>query len=333
MNTIKGVARAIVRSPSALASTGIVGSLTATALFLIVRSQTSIDDMVLLLIVALLAKIFYLQPDYVIGLVERSTLGVVWRFPVQRPLAALTIDDVPLLKSPSAFEELLNVLARHKVRATLFIMSGFDLSEEDGGMEPKARQRCRELLERAVAEGHELANHLQFDKPAIAMSNDDFDQAFLHCDSLLAELAGGQGAWQERPKRWFRPASALWNQHMKEVAKANGYTTVIANCFPHDVAAATRCLNATYLEHRVRPGAIVVVHDRWHTPATLDKALPRIAARGIRLGTLSDLHAVAEEEKEEPELREMRMKSSCDSSPAVRAMLSHEDGTRWAPPL
>jgi len=148
-----------------------------------------------------------------------------------------------------------------------------------------------------------LGNHLQFDKPAIAMTDEDFDNAFFHCNNLLAELAGGKEAWQERPKRWFRPASALWNKRILEVARFHGYTTVISNCYPHDVAAVTRHINAAYLAKRVRSGAVVVVHDRWHTPATLDKALPLIAARGIKLGTLSELHAAAEEDEEADELR------------------------------
>mmetsp|Transcript_140891 Transcript_140891/g.366749 ORF Transcript_140891/g.366749 Transcript_140891/m.366749 type:complete len:178 (-) Transcript_140891:250-783(-) len=166
-------------------------------------------------------------------------------------------------------------------------------------MEPGLRQRCRELLKRAVAEGHELGNHQQFNQPAITLSEDDFERAFLHCDSLLAELSGGKAAWAEKRKRWCRPASGFWSTHVKEVAMANGYTLVLGNCFPIDTIAATRFVNVPYLTCRVRPGAVVIVHDKWHTPATLDKALPQIAARGIKLGTLSELHAGAEEEKNE----------------------------------
>mmetsp|Transcript_115137 Transcript_115137/g.360235 ORF Transcript_115137/g.360235 Transcript_115137/m.360235 type:complete len:325 (-) Transcript_115137:121-1095(-) len=292
MNTTKGVVQAIARSPTALASTAVVVSSTAAVLFLIFRSQTFVDDAVLLLVLLQLLAIVYLQPDFMLGPIERMAPEVVWRIPTQLPMAALTIDDLPLLDKPTSFEEILDVLAKHKVRATLFVMSGFaDLREEDGGMEPSAQRHNLELLQRAAAEGHELANHLQFDKPAIAMTNKDFDHAFLHCDSLLAELAGGRVAWQERPKRWFRPASAMWSKHMLKTAQLHGYTTVICNCFPFDPAPITRFVNAAYLACRVRAGAVVVLHDRWHTPATLDKALPRIAAQGIKLCTLSELHS------------------------------------------
>jgi len=86
----------------------------------------------------------------------------------------------------------------------------------------------------------------------------------------------------------------MWNSHILRRAREKGYTTVIANCYPHDVASVTRRLNARYLKWRVRPGAVVIVHDRWHTPETLRQALPYIKSQGLRLGTLSALQAAAD---------------------------------------
>ena len=87
---------------------------------------------------------------------------MIWRRSLRQPLAALTIDDVPLLNAPSMLEEILDVLKENEVKATLMVMSGFDLSPSMGGCSPKLRQRYRDLLRRAVEEGHELGNHLQF---------------------------------------------------------------------------------------------------------------------------------------------------------------------------
>merc|ERR1712130_174778 len=112
-------------------------------------------------------------------------------------------------------------------------------------------------------------------------------------------MHGGEEAWLARPKRWFRPASALWNSNILAIARKKNYTTAIANCYPHDVASFMRYFNATYLQWRVRPGAIIVVHDRWHTPETLRKALPEILKTGMKLGTLSDLQAAADAEMKE----------------------------------
>eukprot|EP00913_Durusdinium_trenchii_P030463 g28535.t1 len=82
----------------------------------------------------------------------------------------------------------------------------------------------------------------------------------------------------------------------KALARAAQDQAPIASCYPHDVAAVTRFFNSFYLRCRVRPGAIIVVHDRWHTAETLRKALPRILKSGMRLGTLSELEAAYEGE-------------------------------------
>uniref|UniRef100_A0A7S1M5Q7 NodB homology domain-containing protein n=1 Tax=Alexandrium catenella TaxID=2925 RepID=A0A7S1M5Q7_ALECA len=294
MKTTRVIVAKTVSSPLLLSCA--VGSIVGTSALLFGAAATEhvIDDLAVFLVLLLVASLAYLQSDWALAYLERFSPDVVWRIPTRQKMAALTIDDVPLLEQPTSLEEILDVLKEHEVTATLFVMSGFDLAPEKGGMKPEARKRCRELLQRAVAEGHEFGNHLQFDFPAIAMEPPAFDAAFGHCDRLLAELAGGEQAWRDRPRRWFRPASAMWNSHILRRAREKGYTTVIANCYPHDVASVTRRLNARYLKWRVRPGAVVIVHDRWHTPETLRQALPYIKSQGLRLGTLSALQAAAD---------------------------------------
>eukprot|EP00434_Breviolum_minutum_P021757 symbB.v1.2.019205.t1/scaffold1562.1/size111602/4 len=109
-------------------------------------------------------------------------------------------------------------------------------------------------------------------------------------------MSGIGCTWKKSAYHWFRPASALWNRHMLRRAREKGYCTAIASCYPHDVASITRFVNSFYLRWRVRPGAIIVVHDRWHTAATLRKALPCILKSGMELGTLSDLQSAYDEE-------------------------------------
>lgn len=296
MRTTRVIAAKTVSSPWLLSCA--VGTIAATSALFFGAAVTEviIDDLAIFFVLLLVGVLAYLQSDWALAYLERFSPDVVWRIPTRQKRAALTIDDVPLLEKPTSLEEVLDILREHKVTATLFIMSGFDLDPEKGGMKPEARKRCRDLLQRAVAEGHELGNHLQFDWPAVAMEPPDFDAAFEHCDQFLAELAGGEKAWRSRPRRWFRPASAMWNSHILRRAREKGYTTVIANCYPHDVASVTRHVNARYLRWRVRPGAVVIVHDRWHTPETLRKALPEIKSQGLQLGTLSDLQAAADGE-------------------------------------
>ena len=64
----------------------------------------------------------YLQPTFATDLVERHEPRVVWRARTKRPVAALTIDDVPNY-GQSRLEEILAILREHGARATLFVMS------------------------------------------------------------------------------------------------------------------------------------------------------------------------------------------------------------------
>jgi hypothetical protein len=59
----------------------------------------------------------------------------------------------------------------------------------------------------------------------------------------------------------------------------------------------TRFCNAAYLRRRVRRGSIVILHDRWHTPATLRAFFAtRGPSAGIQLTTLSELFAAVARE-------------------------------------
>eukprot|EP00930_Biecheleria_cincta_P065050 TRINITY_DN50745_c0_g1_i1.p1 TRINITY_DN50745_c0_g1~~TRINITY_DN50745_c0_g1_i1.p1 ORF type:complete len:306 (+),score=46.93 TRINITY_DN50745_c0_g1_i1:74-991(+) len=298
MDTVRGISAKLISSPRALGTLIAICFLIMVFTYFVISSNTCFDDLAVALLLLVFLVEFYLQHDWFIIAAEKVLCppDVLCRIPVRRRLAALTIDDIPCLKNPTKLDELLEVLRKNKVKATLFIMSGFDMEPELGGMESKARARYRELLRQAAAEGHELANHLQFDRPAIAMEPEEFDHAFDHCDALISELSGGSAAWKAKPWRWFRPASALWNKHMLLRARKKGYTTAIASCYPHDVASISRFFNSYYLQSRVRPGAIIIVHDRWHTPMTLATALPAILSTGMELGTLSDLHAAHDAE-------------------------------------
>eukprot|EP00405_Crypthecodinium_cohnii_P017504 CAMPEP_0206460166 /NCGR_PEP_ID=MMETSP0324_2-20121206/24603_1 /ASSEMBLY_ACC=CAM_ASM_000836 /TAXON_ID=2866 /ORGANISM="Crypthecodinium cohnii, Strain Seligo" /LENGTH=318 /DNA_ID=CAMNT_0053931843 /DNA_START=33 /DNA_END=989 /DNA_ORIENTATION=+ len=307
MNTAKGVASVIAKSPKAIVSLVTALSGTVASVFTVLRSELWHDDFLLLVVIVMLLYIIYCQPDWALSPVESLAPQVVWRIPVKSSKAALTIDDVPLLKGPTSVEKVLDVLRKHEVKATLFIMSGFDLPEDQGGMDPKAREKCRQLLKRAVEEGHELGNHLKFDRPAIAQPVEEFDADFDHCDKLIAELSGGKDKWAQRPYKWFRPASAMWTDHILRMADQHDYRTVVGNCYPHDVASVSRFVNSSYLTKRVRKGAVVIVHDRFHTPETLDEALPNIKKQGIELCTLSDLQTIHDKEWKEKSTHETEL--------------------------
>lgn len=281
MNTTKGLVRAAGRSPKNCCSF-CFGLLT---LLLVVVYFFSSVACVALVILALA----YLQPNWVIERVERLEPKVLWRYACKEKIAAMTIDDAPLLNSPTALAGILDALRDNDVHATFMVMSGFNA--ESGGLDDAGRRRHMALLERAVAEGHELGNHTMFDEPSASLPDSRFTEAFEHCDELIAELSGGRASWEARPRRWMRPGSALWTPHILRESERLGYTPVLTNCFPFDPVPLSRFVNTAYLARRVQPGSVIVLHDRWWTPGTLATALPRIKEQGFRLVTLSQLHA------------------------------------------
>ena len=231
------------------------------------------------------------QLDLHVAILEVIEPRVRWRCTQsaarRRRLMALTIDDVPLLEN-DALEEILDILKEHDVKATLFVMSGFCMGKDEA-----VRKRIEALLLRAVAEGHELGNHQMYDEPAFALAPSDLEVKFAHCDKLLRKLQ------PLLPPRWHRPGSAIWTQKMLEMGARFGYeAAVLANCFPHDTAAALTPLHRFMLVARARPGCVALVHDRHYTPATLRYALPRLKAKGLQCVTLSTLFDAVEDTQE-----------------------------------
>lgn len=236
-------------------------------------------------VVFALIVIAYFQLDFAVNFVEWCCPDVYFRIRQEMQLEdrriALTIDDVPYLNAPSSFEEILDILKQHDAKATFMVMSGFVWSNTD------TVEKYKDLLRRAVSEGHELGNHNMFDEPAAGLSSEEFDHKVQHCDSLLREIYG-ESEWKTRSYKWHRPGSGFWTSHILDKTHGMGYTNVLANCFPNDTDSWTRKFHAPFLRFRARPGCIVLLHDRWHTPETLRAALPALRKR-FEIGTLSQL--------------------------------------------
>ncbi|DBA03180.1 TPA: hypothetical protein N0F65_003900 [Lagenidium giganteum] len=119
--------------------------------------------------VAGLAAIAYLQPRWFMSFVVRNSHpSVLWCALTSSRVCALTIDDAPSPATP----QLLDILAKHNVKATFFIISGNIPGNE-------------EVLRRIVREGHVLGNHLTEDRASILDSLHVFEQKLQECDAAL----------------------------------------------------------------------------------------------------------------------------------------------------
>jgi peptidoglycan/xylan/chitin deacetylase (PgdA/CDA1 family) len=99
------------------------------------------------------------------------------------------------------------------------------------------------------------------------------------------------------PPKYFRPGSGLFNKEMRALVKRLGYRLVLGNIYPHDAQIPYWWLNARHILSMLRPGSIIICHDRrsWTVPM-LKKVLPEMARKGWKVVTLSELLEAAREE-------------------------------------
>ena len=122
---------------------------------------------------------------------------------------ALTIDDAP----SDLLGPVLDALKACGVKATFFVIADFC-----------STYRRRQLLERAIREGHELGNHMCDDVSCYGMSCEEFEKDLLRCDDLLARL---DPTWRRRKWRWFRPPRGYLNEDMLEPLNRLGYQVAL----------------------------------------------------------------------------------------------------------
>jgi peptidoglycan/xylan/chitin deacetylase (PgdA/CDA1 family) len=186
-----------------------------------------------------------------------------------RLVVALTIDDGP---DPMTTPAILDVLARYRARATFFLISG---NIPGNGA----------LVRRLLAEGHEIGNHMTRDEPSIDLPPDRFNQLTKAHQALSAY----------GPVRWFRPGGGRSTAAMRSAARQLGYRTALGEVYPFDPHIPSVTWIRLHIAAVVRPGSIIVLHDRdargWRTAEALGHLLPALAARGYRVVTLSALVA------------------------------------------
>lgn len=193
---------------------------------------------------------------------------VVYSVETDRPAVALTIDDGP---DPAATPAILDVLREHGAQATFFLIADRIPGNEG-------------IVNRIVAEGHEIGNHLTADRPSIDLAPEAFEHNLARAHRVLSH-------W--RSPRWFRPASGWYDESMIEIAERHGYRTALGRVYPLDAALPAPVLAARYIRWQAAPGEIVILHDGGergrNTARTLERVLPDLEARGLEVVTLSML--------------------------------------------
>lgn len=190
---------------------------------------------------------------------------------------ALTFDDGPHAVYTA---EILDILAAYDICATFFVIG-------------ENAERHPELLQRALAEGHEIGNHTQT-HPLRDVNEERLEQEMYTCECTIGELL-------DRRTHLFRPPGGILLPTVGALAQRHGYRVILWSIDTRDWAhTAVPDITQNVLTH-VRDGDIILMHDGIDppspTPAALRVIIPQLLARGFHFVTVSELLREQTEEK------------------------------------
>lgn len=197
---------------------------------------------------------------------------IISRVETTKPLVALTFDDGPRLDD---LDEILEALARRRVRATFFVTGSRLAAQPESG-------------HRLVTAGHELGNH-SWSHERMVLRSARFVRREVEETDALIRSAGHRGEIYFRPPYGHKFVMLPW------YLSRTGRTTVTWDIEPDsypDVASSASSIVA-HVGERVRPGSIILLHPWSRARRTSRGAVPdlidEVEKLGFRFVTLSEL--------------------------------------------
>jgi peptidoglycan/xylan/chitin deacetylase (PgdA/CDA1 family) len=192
--------------------------------------------------------------------------------PIRQKVIALTFDDGP---NPLYTPQILRLLKQNDVKATFFLVGA--RAEKNPG-----------IVKEIVAEGHAIGNHTYTHPHNITADNPlQMDEEIKKCDAALRRIT------HLRPTL-FRPPLGRTDPQELRLAQHDGYRTVLWTVCGDHHDAPTPQLMAQRILQRVRPGAILLLHDGSPPDRSMDVTatsllLPQLLKQGYRFVTLPEL--------------------------------------------
>jgi peptidoglycan-N-acetylglucosamine deacetylase len=191
---------------------------------------------------------------------DSQVFGKTLRAPRKPGELALTFDDGP---NPAWTPQLLDLLAKHEVRATFFLVGSFAQAEP-------------ELVRRIAAAGHIIGNH-SWSHPNLAFTKaEQVKQELERTSSVLEQIAGTK-------VRFFRPPFGGRRPFVLKTARRLGMVPVLWNAITTDWETPSADAIAKRLSQTIdgldRRGwsANVVMHDGGHKGLGANRG-PSVAA-------------------------------------------------------
>jgi peptidoglycan-N-acetylglucosamine deacetylase len=202
------------------------------------------------------------------GVTEKITYSEV---NVDGPYIAMTFDDGPhAINTP----KLLDMAAKRQIKLTFFVLG-------------ECVQQNPVVLQREVAEGHEIGNH-SWSHPNLAKLSDEAVRSQLRrTDDLIVKTAG------VKPKLMRPPYGELTRRQRIWVNHDFNYKVILWDVDPLDWKRPGPSIVASRIIAGARPGSIILSHDI-HPPTI--EAMPQVfdalLAKGFKFVTVSELLAM-----------------------------------------
>lgn len=185
---------------------------------------------------------------------------------------ALTFDDGP---DPLHTPRVLDVLARHGVRATFFLVG-------------EKAAACPELVRRIVAEGHTVGNHSHTHDSLFPLRRERrMVEELRTAGEVVRSIVG-------RRPRLFRPPFGVTNPTIARAAGRLRLTVVGWSVRSLDtVARLPRERVLERIVRRLHPGAVILLHDRCPQSDRLtERLLETLDRLGYRINTVERMFGI-----------------------------------------
>lgn len=183
---------------------------------------------------------------------------------------ALTIDDAPSDQTA----KMLDLLKVYSAKATFFVIGSQVAAHPD-------------LLQRMHDEGHEIGNHAWKDEPSVSLPLSELERQIKEVESLVPSNPGSA--------KYFRPGSGFFNRKMVDRVVGLGYRVVLGSIYPHDPQIHNPVRNSKHVLSMLRPGGIIIMHDRRpYSAEQLELILRGMAGREWKAESLGGLLKIAD---------------------------------------
>jgi peptidoglycan-N-acetylglucosamine deacetylase len=239
---------------------------TSTILFVItaVGLGLSLEDPVRLIALGVLFTAYIVTLIFgVVRLKLNFFIPAICRGDSNEKLVTLTFDDGP---DPEGTPILLEILKRHRIKAVFFPI----------GTKIRAHP---DMIRQIDQDDHLIGNHTHRHR---------WYTNFLISGPLNREIQMAQEtitAVIGKVPAYFRPPVGLTNPHLRKVLKKQGLSIVGWDVRPFDIGTRADLVIKRVLK-KIRPGSIILLHDKGRTPADwtalLDQLVTKITAQGFR---------------------------------------------------